>query len=269
MKPAANVFGFALFFLAMTGFPEVAMGKTEFRVFRVEVDMEDEKTGVASKDIYISGGKADGVRESMVLNVFRPKTVHDYQGRTEHQIRILVGQLKVIRALENVAIARIRSIDSSTSRPILTYRTVMVGDIAVPGKKRKMAFKKRSGTPKASNKLSTILPSSVLFGFGKWQLNERGVEALSRVQARFDSLSDHDLSVVGHTCDLGPSEYNRDLSMRRAQSVADHLIENGISRNQVHVAYYGESSPMVPNETEEERRKNRRVEIRFEPSGQS
>jgi OOP family OmpA-OmpF porin len=70
------------------------------------------------------------------------------------------------------------------------------------------------------------------------------------------------IQVAGHTCDLGASDYNQNLSQRRAQAVHDYLVENGIEDDRLSVRGFGESSPKVPNTSEANRRDNRRVELR-------
>ena len=69
--------------------------------------------------------------------------------------------------------------------------------------------------------------------------------------------------VVGHTCNIGPAAYNQGLSERRARSVVDYLIEAGIGAGEIESAGRGEDEPRYPNDSEENRSRNRRVEISF------
>ncbi|NDY96630.1 OmpA family protein [Wenzhouxiangella limi] len=71
------------------------------------------------------------------------------------------------------------------------------------------------------------------------------------------------IQVVGHTCDLGPAAYNQRLSERRAQSVVDYLRSAGIEADEITWEGRGESEPRYPNDSEENRSRNRRVEIAF------
>ncbi len=71
------------------------------------------------------------------------------------------------------------------------------------------------------------------------------------------------MQVVGHTCDLGPAEYNQGLSERRAQSVVDFLVANGIDEDEIEWEGRGLTEPRFPNDSEENRSRNRRVEIAF------
>ena len=68
--------------------------------------------------------------------------------------------------------------------------------------------------------------------------------------------------LVGFTDSAGSQEYNLGLSRRRAESVADYLVDNhAISRDRLVVNYYGKENPVASNDTSEGRAKNRRVEI--------
>lgn len=70
------------------------------------------------------------------------------------------------------------------------------------------------------------------------------------------------LEVAAHTDDVGDEDYNRKLSEERAQSVVQYLFSNGIEKKQVVPIGYGEMVPLVSNEDEDGRAKNRRVELK-------
>ncbi len=69
------------------------------------------------------------------------------------------------------------------------------------------------------------------------------------------------VSIEGHTDDTGHYKYNQQLSERRAGAVADYLIQNGIDNSRINYKGYGETKPLLPNNNEENRSKNRRVEF--------
>jgi outer membrane protein OmpA-like peptidoglycan-associated protein len=70
------------------------------------------------------------------------------------------------------------------------------------------------------------------------------------------------VTVVGHTCDLGPDAYNQRLSERRAQTVRDFFAARGVDVAEIDASGAGESAPKFPN-TPAERAKNRRVDVSF------
>ncbi len=69
------------------------------------------------------------------------------------------------------------------------------------------------------------------------------------------------VSVVGHTCSLGPEVYNQALSERRANAVRDKLVELGVPADALLAVGRGESQPRHSNASEETRRLNRRVDL--------
>ena len=71
------------------------------------------------------------------------------------------------------------------------------------------------------------------------------------------------IEIGGHTDNVGDDNANLILSKQRADAVRDYLVENGISADLLETKGYGESKPIASNKTEEGRRKNRRVEIKF------
>jgi OOP family OmpA-OmpF porin len=71
------------------------------------------------------------------------------------------------------------------------------------------------------------------------------------------------LEVQGHTDNIGGVEFNMDLSMRRAQAVMDALIKLGVEERRLRARGFGFSIPIVPNDTEENRARNRRTEFKI------
>jgi OOP family OmpA-OmpF porin len=67
--------------------------------------------------------------------------------------------------------------------------------------------------------------------------------------------------VEGHTCSIGPEAYNQGLSERRAASVADFLVSEGIRPDAIRQVGFGEDRPVADNATRAGREQNRRVEI--------
>jgi outer membrane protein OmpA-like peptidoglycan-associated protein len=69
------------------------------------------------------------------------------------------------------------------------------------------------------------------------------------------------VEVSGHTDNVGNAKKNKALSMKRAQACRDYLISNGIEGNRITAVGYGGERPTVPNDTDENRQKNRRIEV--------
>jgi outer membrane protein OmpA-like peptidoglycan-associated protein len=69
------------------------------------------------------------------------------------------------------------------------------------------------------------------------------------------------LSITGHTDNAGTSEYNMDLSVKRAEAVKRALVSLGVDPKRIQAIGRGETMPYVPNDTEENRTRNRRIEL--------
>ncbi|GEM_PF-1448915 len=71
--------------------------------------------------------------------------------------------------------------------------------------------------------------------------------------------------LVGYSSNEGTEDYNLDLSLNRAKNARDYLLSKGINQSQIDILGKGSAEPLLPNDTEEGRNKNRRVEIKIVP----
>ncbi|WMI64213.1 OmpA family protein [Aestuariibaculum sp. YM273] len=87
------------------------------------------------------------------------------------------------------------------------------------------------------------------------------------VLAYFDELSSFlkesgdNILIIGHTDSDGPSLYNEDLGLKRANEYKAHLISLGVDESKITVESKGETEPLRPNDTPENKQMNRRVAI--------
>ena len=88
------------------------------------------------------------------------------------------------------------------------------------------------------------------------------LEDVAKVLNRYDKTK---LSIEGHTDSVGDANYNRQLSMQRANSVATYLQATNIAANRLQTLGMGESQPIANNNSAQGRQKNRRVELRVIP----
>jgi outer membrane protein OmpA-like peptidoglycan-associated protein len=105
------------------------------------------------------------------------------------------------------------------------------------------------------------VPSEVLFAFDSDELGGGAPAELDRVVAAVLERPTSRVTVEGHTDDVGADDYNLPLSERRAQAVASYLAQKGIARDRISSRGFGKTRPVAPNDGDEGRRKNRRVEI--------
>lgn len=84
------------------------------------------------------------------------------------------------------------------------------------------------------------------------------------VRQYLDAYPDKELTIIGHADNRGGIKYNDKLGMRRAKNVSDYFVEMGITKKRIKVMSMGERKPIVPNDSEANKRKNRRVNFRLE-----
>lgn len=129
---------------------------------------------------------------------------------------------------------------------------------------------KTSGTGNKARVLAVI--GAGAFNSGQVIINDSLMNTIKEVVPDILSSHDYRVYVEGHTDDMpiksSPDKRyvdNMELSFLRAKAVASILVENGISIDLISVTGYGETRPIAPNDTDEGRIKNRRVEIKLVP----
>lgn len=103
--------------------------------------------------------------------------------------------------------------------------------------------------------------SGLLFDFDSYALRETTMNNLANLAETLNDYPRTEILIEGHTDAKGPEDYNRNLSVNRAESVANFLAANGVSNDRFVIKGYGEAQPVATNETAEGRQQNRRVEV--------
>lgn len=103
--------------------------------------------------------------------------------------------------------------------------------------------------------------SNIEFPFGSNEIKYKGKMILDRVHQILQKYENYDVLIEGHTDDIGKEEYNLELSERRAKAVNDYLVSRGIRVDRLKYVGMGETVPLYPNDSDENRRRNRRVEF--------
>ncbi len=103
--------------------------------------------------------------------------------------------------------------------------------------------------------------ADILFDFDKATL-KRDVEFnLVKIATILNQFGEMNILIEGHTDAIGSDEYNLGLSKRRAQAVYDFLVSQDVDAKRLSWEGYGESRPVADNDTDENRQKNRRVDL--------
>jgi outer membrane protein OmpA-like peptidoglycan-associated protein len=101
----------------------------------------------------------------------------------------------------------------------------------------------------------------VLFAFNKYELKPEARERLAKISGIVLAYPDLKLEIDGYTDSVGSDEYNEQLSDKRAESVRDFLVSNGVNMNNVVARGMGKADPVADNSTAQGRQLNRRVEL--------
>ncbi|WP_291276129.1 OmpA family protein [Flavobacterium sp.] len=106
-----------------------------------------------------------------------------------------------------------------------------------------------------------IVLRHVLFVQSKAEFLPESYKELDQLVATLNQQPQITIEVSGHTDNQGNRDLNIELSEERAEKVKDYLVTHGIDGKRINVKGYGPDKPISPNDTEEHRRLNRRVEF--------
>ena len=109
------------------------------------------------------------------------------------------------------------------------------------------------------------MPSNVTFAYDSATVQPQFQATLDQVAQVLSQYNETYIDVYGHTDSTGSDAYNQQLSERRADSVARYLESRGVQSARIGTRGFGETQPIAPNDTEDGRAANRRVEIRIVP----
>lgn len=105
--------------------------------------------------------------------------------------------------------------------------------------------------------------NNVFFDFDKWDLRPESFVELDRVVKLLKENPGIVIEMSAHTDSRGSDEYNFKLSDNRARSVMEYILSKGIPASRITSQGYGETKPVVDNDTDEHRQLNRRVEFKI------
>lgn len=154
----------------------------------------------------------------------------------------------------------------SVERNGYVYKSLKVGIPAATEEVQE--FRKKVALDKIAANYSMIL-NFIYFDFNSAQLKQESFDELNRLKQFLVNNPETNVEIAGHTDNIGPAKYNKQLSLLRAQAIVDFLISEGIATERLVAKGYGEEDPLASNDDEAEGRElNRRVEMRILESSQ-
>ena len=126
----------------------------------------------------------------------------------------------------------------------------------------------KGGTAKSAVTITVVAPprkeytfEDVHFDFDRFTLRPDALKVLDDAITAMRADSTLRLTIEGHTCNIGTTEYNLALGERRAQAVRDYLTSRGVDGGRLNAVSFGEERPKHDNDREETRRLNRRAAL--------
>jgi len=110
---------------------------------------------------------------------------------------------------------------------------------------------------------SSIVWGNITFQYNSSELNANSDGELDKLLEYLEQNENYKVEVSAHTDDKGAAAYNKKLSKLRANSVMQYLTDRAIQSHRLLARGFGESQPLFPNDSEENRAKNRRVEFKI------
>lgn len=109
----------------------------------------------------------------------------------------------------------------------------------------------------------TVTLNNILFDQGKADIKTESKPELDKLVAFMQANPGAEIELSGHTSAEGERNYNRSLSYKRVKACKEYIVSKGIDEGRIIAVGFGPDRPAAPNDTEANRAKNRRVEMRL------
>jgi outer membrane protein OmpA-like peptidoglycan-associated protein len=118
---------------------------------------------------------------------------------------------------------------------------------------------------RVGDNITLNMPGNITFATNSADLNANFFEVLNSVSLVVNEFNQTVIEVAGHTDSTGTSEFNQQLSQRRASAVASYLGTRSVLPDRIITVGMGEDRPIATNDTDLGRQQNRRVELTLVP----
>ncbi|MGA7304025.1 MAG: OmpA family protein [Rhodothermales bacterium] len=202
---------------------------------KAEISAEQAKT-----EARVAEAEADNAKQGMV-----EATVSAEQAKAEavHQTREAeIAKAEAVHQTREAEMAKAEARDALASAQALSERVAEL-------------------EARKTNRGLVITLSDILFDSGKATLKVGADRALVELTSFLNEYEDRNLLIEGFTDNVGTTEYNQDLSVRRANAVRRALVLKGVADTRIRTDGLGERYPVATNDTGAGRQQNRRVEI--------
>jgi outer membrane protein OmpA-like peptidoglycan-associated protein len=159
-----------------------------------------------------------------------------------------------------------KAVENMVNKALETYRACRTKE-AIEMAKDAMNKAKAlcPGKPKPVVKIEKVIDRMTLrvnFDLNKSDIRKSEIAELQKAVKFIKKYPGAKVRLEGHTCNIATDEYNQTLSERRAEAVKKYLVQEGAAEeSKISTIGYGETRPVAPNDTEQGRDQNRRVEV--------
>src|SRR3954451_139227 len=109
--------------------------------------------------------------------------------------------------------------------------------------------------------INMTFESGLMFKVNSSDISDSYKNDLNSAAEVFVKYPETNIIIEGHTDNTGKDDLNMSLSEKRAKAVSAYLVSKGVAESRLTTKWYGETQPKYPNDTEQNRQKNRRVEL--------
>lgn len=242
---------------------------------------DDELISVpASGDIiYLTNSSSKGKEDIYRVNLpkeFRPDRSLTLEGviREETTNKIIPATIKVNNINTKEKVLEIKN-NEVTGKYSVILQEGEKYDLSISSKKRTFHSEvidlqnvknvdvvKKDVKLKPLIKNTSFILNNIFFGFDSANVKKESELELERVIVLMNENPTMKVEISAHTDDKGSDVYNNRLSQARAEAVVNYLVSKGVVKERLTAKGYGKIQPSVPNDSDENRAKNRRVEFK-------
>jgi outer membrane protein OmpA-like peptidoglycan-associated protein len=229
----------------LSGRAPVAMKDAELAVASTEVPQHD--ADLAAHLAYVADRKVDTARALAETRYAEDQRLALRQQRNDVRLA-----------------ARTREADAAVDQAAAANAAVAVANAAAASAADQSAELLRQIDElqaKVTDRGLVLTLGDVLFTSGRSELRSAANGNLDKLVVFLGRYPDRSLAIEGHTDSVGTTEYNQDLSLRRANSVASYLTAQGVGATRISTLGKGETDPLAGNDSALGRQQNRRVEV--------
>lgn len=127
------------------------------------------------------------------------------------------------------------------------------------GRIAELENRKQAVQPKVIS--TDVMSNLIYFGLSGSNIDPASKDRLNEMTEVMKANPNMRIKILGYSCNLGSDESNKELSLKRADKVKEFFLSKGIPAGRLELEGMGSANPIAPNDTEENRQRNRRVEV--------